>query len=111
MANEKANFASGAAPDGQDIRRRNVPSHDTNGSITHPEKEIDDKKSQKVSAQDCVASALLMSDLQPKSRSPILATLDEYEFLIAPLIFTILAFFTRMYKIGLSDIVTWDEAQ
>lgn len=41
----------------------------------------------------------------------ILSILDEYEFLIAPLIFTFLAFFTRMYKIGLSPIVTWDEAQ
>jgi dolichyl-phosphate-mannose-protein mannosyltransferase len=37
--------------------------------------------------------------------------LDEYEFLIAPLVFTALAFFTRMWKIGLSPIVTWDEAQ
>jgi dolichyl-phosphate-mannose-protein mannosyltransferase len=37
--------------------------------------------------------------------------LDEYEFLIAPIIFTALAFFTRMWKIGLSPIVTWDEAQ
>lgn len=41
----------------------------------------------------------------------MLDILDEYEFLIAPLIFTFLAFFTRMYKIGISDIVTWDEAQ
>ena len=37
--------------------------------------------------------------------------LDDWEFLIAPLIFTALAFFTRMWKIGISDIVTWDEAQ
>lgn len=37
--------------------------------------------------------------------------LDEWEFLIAPIIFTFFAFFTRMYKIGLSPIVTWDEAQ
>jgi dolichyl-phosphate-mannose-protein mannosyltransferase len=37
--------------------------------------------------------------------------LDEWEFLIAPFIFTALAFFTRLYKIGLSPIVTWDEAQ
>jgi len=37
--------------------------------------------------------------------------LDDYEFLIAPLVFTALAFFTRMWKIGLSPIVTWDEAQ
>lgn len=37
--------------------------------------------------------------------------MDEYEFLLAPLIFTLVSFFTRMYKIGLSPIVTWDEAQ
>ena len=42
---------------------------------------------------------------------PILSFLDEYEFIIAPIIFTALAFFTRMWKIGLSPIVTWDEAQ
>jgi dolichyl-phosphate-mannose-protein mannosyltransferase len=41
----------------------------------------------------------------------LIAFLDEYEFIWAPLIFTFLAFFTRMYKIGLSPIVTWDEAQ
>ena len=35
---------------------------------------------------------------------------DEWEFVIAPLIFTLLALFTRMYKIGQSNIVTWDEA-
>ena len=40
-----------------------------------------------------------------------LSVLDEYEFIIAPLIFTLLSFFTRMYRIGLSPIVTWDEAQ
>jgi dolichyl-phosphate-mannose-protein mannosyltransferase len=40
-----------------------------------------------------------------------LAILDEWEFVIAPLIFTALSVFTRMYRIGLSDIVTWDEAQ
>lgn len=38
-------------------------------------------------------------------------TLDDYEFLIAPLIFTAFALFTRLWKIGLSNIVTWDEAQ
>jgi dolichyl-phosphate-mannose-protein mannosyltransferase len=41
----------------------------------------------------------------------VLQFLDEWEFVIAPLVFTILAFFTRLYKIGLSPIVTWDEAQ
>lgn len=39
-----------------------------------------------------------------------MALLDEYEFIIAPIVFTLLAFFTRMWKIGLSPIVTWDEA-
>ncbi|KAL1997381.1 hypothetical protein VTN49DRAFT_3983 [Thermomyces lanuginosus] len=45
--------------------------------------------------------------LQKKS---VLSALDEWECVIAPLIFTALAFFTRMYRIGLSNIVTWDEA-
>ena len=35
----------------------------------------------------------------------------EWEFIWAPILFTALAFFTRMWKIGLSPIVTWDEAQ
>lgn len=51
---------------------------------------------------------------EKKTRQPqpsILKTLDEYEFVLAPLVFTFFAFFTRMYKIGLSPIVTWDEAQ
>ena len=48
--------------------------------------------------------------LQPKTQTSFTKILDNYEYLIAPLIFTALAFFTRMYKIGLSDIVTWDEA-
>lgn len=47
-------------------------------------------------------------DFQPFN---IIAFFDEYEFIWAPLIFTALAFFTRMWKIGLSPIVTWDEAQ
>ena len=46
--------------------------------------------------------------MQPFS---VLGFLDEYEFIWAPLLFTALAFFTRMWKIGLSPIVTWDEAQ
>ncbi|KAK9480319.1 Dolichyl-phosphate-mannose-protein mannosyltransferase-domain-containing protein [Lipomyces japonicus] len=37
-------------------------------------------------------------------------TLDKVEEYLAPIIFTILAFVSRMYKIGVSDIVTWDEA-
>ncbi len=44
-------------------------------------------------------------------QSGLIAFLDEWEFLIAPVIFTALSFFTRMWRIGLSPIVTWDEAQ
>ena len=41
----------------------------------------------------------------------MIAFLDEYEFVLAPIVFTFLALFTRMWRIGLSPIVTWDEAQ
>ena len=37
--------------------------------------------------------------------------LDEFEFILAPIVFTALSFFTRLFRIGLSNIVTWDEAQ
>ncbi|KUL84819.1 hypothetical protein ZTR_07243 [Talaromyces verruculosus] len=43
-------------------------------------------------------------------KNSFLDVLDEWEFVIAPIIFTALSFFTRMYRIGLSNIVTWDEA-
>lgn len=46
--------------------------------------------------------------LKPKS---FLAILDEWEVVIAPIMFTALALFTRLYRIGRSNIVTWDEAQ
>lgn len=51
------------------------------------------------------------SQVQQKPQSSLLSILDEWEWIIAPIIFTALAFFTRMWKIGLSPIVTWDEAQ
>lgn len=41
----------------------------------------------------------------------LLEILDEWEIVIAPIIFTLFAVFTRLYKIGLSDIVTWDVSQ
>lgn len=37
--------------------------------------------------------------------------LADLESILAPLIFTAVAIFTRLWKIGISDIVTWDEAQ
>jgi dolichyl-phosphate-mannose--protein O-mannosyl transferase len=46
-----------------------------------------------------------------QKEATFLETLDDLEWIIAPILFTLFAFFTRMYKIGLSPIVTWDEAQ
>jgi dolichyl-phosphate-mannose-protein mannosyltransferase len=60
------------------------------------------------------SSSPAAAPLKEKSKDKpfeLLAFLDDTEFIWAPLIFTALAFFTRMYKIGLSPIVTWDEAQ
>ncbi|MCJ1445632.1 MAG: Protein O-mannosyltransferase 2 [Stictis urceolatum] len=91
MADAKAGHASGTAAADRDLRRRNVAGVDGNGTVQAP-KEVDDKKTRK------------------QAQPSIWATLDEYEFIIAPIVFTALAFFTRMWKIGLSNIVTWDEA-
>lgn len=41
----------------------------------------------------------------------IFATIDAWEPIFAPILFTFFSFFTRFYQIGRSDIVTWDEAQ
>jgi dolichyl-phosphate-mannose-protein mannosyltransferase len=59
-------------------------------------------------ACSCNDQVLELTTQQPFD---VISFLDEYEFIWAPLIFTALAFFTRMWKIGLSPIVTWDEAQ
>lgn len=91
----------------------------SNGSLTHEPDIIDDKKLQKVCwttstelCKRCILMIILLTlAVTAQPQESILSVLDEYEFLIAPLIFTFFAFFTRMYKIGLSPIVTWDEAQ
>lgn len=88
MAQEKAAVTTGADV-GEAVRRR-AAAPPQGVPATRPE--IDDKKK-----------------LVKKEQS-ILQILDEWEFIIAPVIFTALAFFTRLYKIGLSNIVTWDEA-
>jgi dolichyl-phosphate-mannose-protein mannosyltransferase len=53
----------------------------------------------------------LRVNLDVHQGNQVLSALDDNEWWIAPLIFTALAFFTRWWKIGLSPIVTWDEAQ
>ncbi|KAL7271710.1 Dolichyl-phosphate-mannose--protein mannosyltransferase 2 [Rhizina undulata] len=86
-----SNNASGIRPnaeyDAAGVRRRNVPAGANSGEIFRDE--VDNKKT------------------QPKTRQ---AGDVDIESIVAPLLFTILSFFTRMYKIGRSNIVTWDEA-
>ncbi|KIW13463.1 hypothetical protein PV08_08651 [Exophiala spinifera] len=91
MAAADGGYATGAGRDDGDLRRRNVTSYEnTNGQHVY-----------KVDAED-------VKKLQKKSG--ILDILDEWEFIIAPVVFTAFALFTRLWKIGLSPIVTWDEA-
>lgn len=52
----------------------------------------------------------IISDIRQQGQS-FSSILCQWEYIIAPLLFTALALFTRLWKIGLSNIVTWDEAQ
>ncbi|KAK3950243.1 Dolichyl-phosphate-mannose-protein mannosyltransferase-domain-containing protein [Pseudoneurospora amorphoporcata] len=92
VGSERATTVSGANPLGDAARRRNVAPV-TPTVIEKPQPE--DKK-----------KALL----PVKKEQSFLDSIASREWIIAPLVFTFLAFFTRFYKIGLSPIVTWDEA-
>jgi dolichyl-phosphate-mannose-protein mannosyltransferase len=117
MATDTA-FVSGADYDAQATRRRNVPSTPPNGYAAKSV-ELDEKKKRvkKVTMPLlALASQTLLQNqsltfLDVQGEESLLQTLDEWEPLIAPIVFTILAFATRLFKIGLSPIVTWDEAQ
>ncbi|KAI7411725.1 dolichyl phosphate-D-mannose:protein O-D-mannosyltransferase-like protein, partial [Hortaea werneckii] len=89
VQDETRGAASGV--DQGELKRRNVQGQ-ANGSYIP--KEAEDK----------------MDEKSKQQANGFLQALDDYEFLIAPIIFTALAFFTRMWKIGISNIVTWDEA-
>ncbi|KAJ6032425.1 hypothetical protein N7540_003157 [Penicillium herquei] len=71
-----------------DLRRRNVPN--TTQSQSYGAEEDNKKR-------------------KPQSTS-FLQVLAEWEPILAPIILTALALFTRLYRIGRSNIVTWDEA-
>ncbi|KAK6226372.1 dolichyl-phosphate-mannose-protein mannosyltransferase [Colletotrichum tabaci] len=86
MATDKPIVASGADV-GDGVRRRAVPQGQSVPLTAAPD--VDDKK-----------------QLVKKESS----FLDQWEVVIAPVIFTAVAIFTRLWRIGLSDIVTWDEA-
>ncbi|KAF8468350.1 dolichyl-phosphate-mannose-protein mannosyltransferase 2 [Kalaharituber pfeilii] len=82
--------ATGAEVDAN-LKRRNVPAvaaSDASGEIQKVV-EVEDKKSRK-----------------PVKKQGSF----DIEAWIAPIVFTFFGFFTRVYNIGQSDIVTWDEA-
>ncbi|EXJ60552.1 dolichyl-phosphate-mannose-protein mannosyltransferase [Cladophialophora yegresii CBS 114405] len=92
MATSKAGYTTGAGMDEAEVRRRNVASYEkANGQHVYKVEAEDTKKLQ-------------------KPQAGFIQFLDEWEFLIAPIIFTAFALFTRLWRIGLSPIVTWDEA-
>jgi dolichyl-phosphate-mannose-protein mannosyltransferase len=99
---------TGADAQAEELRRRNVAGQTATPVVN--EAQIKEKAKEKVCAFEHRRASQVQkaNNLQPFE---LLGFLDEYEFIWAPLIFTALAFFTRMYKIGLSPIVTWDEAQ
>jgi dolichyl-phosphate-mannose-protein mannosyltransferase len=112
MAASHGAFTTGT--DDGDVRRRNIQSYEkSNGSTVYKLEAEDAKKLSEVNTVQAIPLRLRFSQvLTPtQQKSGFVAFLDEWEFLIAPLIFTALAFFTRMWRIGLSPIVTWDEAQ
>ncbi|KAJ5540649.1 hypothetical protein N7494_005725 [Penicillium frequentans] len=82
-------ISTGAKHD-SDLRRRNVP--DTARPQAPMPYTAEDVKKQK-----------------PQSTS-FLQVLAGWEPILAPIILTALALFTRLYRIGRSNIVTWDEA-
>jgi dolichyl-phosphate-mannose-protein mannosyltransferase len=90
MASEATAVASGADL-GDGLRQRPVVGVVAPMPILAPEP--DDKKKQKA------------------ARNPVVQFLDDWEFLLGPILFTALAIFTRLWQIGKSNIVTWDEAQ
>ncbi|KAI9923675.1 Protein O-mannosyltransferase 2 [Aspergillus wentii] len=75
-----------------DVRRRNVPSSESASRVLTPYTQHDDEKKSK------------------PEFNPFLSTLAAWEPIIAPIILTAFSIFTRLYRIGRSNIVTWDEA-
>ncbi|RMZ87301.1 hypothetical protein DV736_g5470, partial [Chaetothyriales sp. CBS 134916] len=96
MAADNA-LATGASKEGRDSQvRLRHPANDTATAY----------------GKNPTAAAVDAEDIKKlhKAKPSLLQTVDEWEFVIAPLVFTLFAAFTRLWKIGLSPIVTWDEA-
>ncbi|KAJ5515352.1 hypothetical protein N7527_006912 [Penicillium freii] len=90
MAGIDTAVSTGAKPE-SDIRRRNVPDTSKLHVDSNRNNDKDVKKARKQSPS-------------------FLHVLASWEPIIAPIILTALALFTRLYQIGRSNIVTWDEA-
>ncbi|KAH8691100.1 protein O-mannosyl transferase [Talaromyces proteolyticus] len=86
MTSADTAFASGRQQ-GPDVRRRNV-GEALKGDF------------------DASVATTPRSKKAPKHQS----TFDDWENVLAPLILTVFSLFIRLYRIGLSNIVTWDEA-
>ncbi|KAJ5619573.1 hypothetical protein N7510_003557 [Penicillium lagena] len=91
MAEIDTAVSTGAQRDSE-LRRRNVPDAGRSPTKSPPHTVDEDTKKSK-----------------PQSPS-FLHVLARWEPIIAPILLTALAIFTRLYRIGRSNIVTWDEA-
>lgn len=113
MAAKDEGYTTGARKDEAELQRRNVSSYENaNGSTVYKVEAEDIKKLQKkVRPNQPRVEFNLLTATQTQKSPGLLQILDDYEFLIAPLVFTAFALFTRLWRIGLSNIVTWDEAQ
>lgn len=100
-----ASYSTGADVQADELKRR-VNTRVHNG--TPAPAEIDNKKSK---AQVCLIVRIKSQVNQLTTPHQAKSFFDEWEPVFAPILFTALAFFTRLWKIGLSPIVTWDEAQ
>lgn len=96
MASPTSGFATGSTREDAELHRRTVQSYDKANGQHVVKLEADDTK--KLQGR-------------PQSEGSITQILDDLEPVIAPIIFTGFALFTRLWRIGLSNIVTWDEAQ
>ncbi|KAI5302570.1 Protein O-mannosyltransferase 2 [Ascosphaera pollenicola] len=91
-ASDQDALATGADQGRYDLRRRNTPAVEVNSVTVLPAR--DDRK----------------AVLPRRHQKSFLETLDEWECVIAPIVFTLASFFIRTWRIGISDVVTWDEA-
>ena len=101
MAGKQSAAASGAQPAGADTLRQRNTATDT--------VRVNSAGADELAAQS--PNQIKENKTVPKKQTSFLQILADWEVVYAPIIFTALSLFTRLYKIGLSDIVTWDEAQ